>query len=72
MQSQQNDYGLDVRNHHRICDAQKHLLHTLAERKEKFIDDYMINFTIQHNVYIISNIYSIDLRLQQRLAVATK
>ena len=34
LQSQQNVYRLDVGNHHRICDAQKHLLHTLAKAKE--------------------------------------
>ena len=33
LQSQQNVYRLDVGNYHRICDAQKHLVHTLAKAK---------------------------------------
>ena len=48
LQSQHNVYRLDVRNHHRICDAQKHLLHTLDKQKDKFTDNYIINWTIQH------------------------
>ena len=39
LQSQQNEYSLDVRNHHRIWDAQKHLLHTLVKLKKKIIDN---------------------------------
>ena len=37
-------------SHHRICDAQKHLLHTLDKPKEKIIDNYIIKLTIQHNL----------------------
>ena len=50
LQLQQNFYRLDVRNHHRICDAQKHLLHTNDKLNENFIDNYIMNFTILHNV----------------------
>ena len=50
LQSQQNVYRLDVRSHHRICDAQKHKLHTLSKLKEKFIDSYIMNLLIKHNV----------------------
>ena len=49
-QSQQNVHRLDVCNHHRVCDAQKHLLHTLAKLEKRFIDSYKMNLTIQHNV----------------------
>ena len=35
-----------MRNHHRICDAQKHLLQTLDKPKEKIFDNYIINLTI--------------------------
>ena len=65
-----NAYSLDVRNHHRICDAQKHLLHTLLKLKKKIIDNYMMNKRIEENVYIVSNIFSIDVSPQQRIAVA--
>ena len=39
-----------MRNHHRICDAQEHLLNTLVKLEEKFIDKYVIDVTIQQNV----------------------
>ena len=39
LQLQQNAYSLDVRNHHRIFDAQKHLLHTLVKLKKKIVDN---------------------------------
>ena len=67
-----NAFSLDVRNHHRICDAQKHLLHTLLKLKKKIIDNYMMNKRIEENVYIVSNIFSIDVSRQQRLAGAAK
>ena len=67
-----NAYSLDVRNHHRICDAQKHLLHTLLKLKKKIIDNYMMNKRIEENVYIVSNIFSIDVSPQQRIAGVAK
>ena len=39
-----------MRIHHRIWDAQKHLLNTLVKLEEKFIDNYVIDVTIQQNV----------------------
>ena len=33
LQSQENVLSLDVRNHHKIWDAQKHLVHTLVRLK---------------------------------------
>ena len=57
LQSQQNVNSLDVRNHHRIWDAQKHLLHTLVKLKKKIVDNKMMNVRIQENVYIVSNIF---------------
>ena len=47
---QQKVYSVDVRNHHRIWDAQKHLQLTLDGLKEKFIDNFIINVKIQQNV----------------------
>ena len=47
---QQKVYSVDVRNHHRICDAQEYLLNTLVKLEEKFIDKYVIDVTIQQNV----------------------
>ena len=32
-------------NHHRICDAQKHLLHTHVKLKDKVINNYFTNET---------------------------
>ena len=37
---QENLYSLHVRIHHRICDYQKHLLHTLVKLKEKTIENW--------------------------------
>ena len=39
LQSKQNANSLDVRNHHRIWDAQEHLLHTLVNLKKKIVDN---------------------------------
>ena len=39
LQSKQNANSLDVRNHHRIWDAQKNLLHTLFKLKNKIVDN---------------------------------
>ena len=52
MQSQQNFCSPDVRIHHRILDAQKHLPLKLDRQKKKFIENYMINVTIQQSVSI--------------------
>ena len=43
----QNVYTLDVRIHHRICDAQKHLLHTFVKVKLEIIDNWAINVIIK-------------------------
>ena len=58
---QQNDHQLHVRIHHRFCDAQKHLLPSLVKLKKMIFDNNIISLTVQQNVFIISNIYSIDL-----------
>ena len=50
LQSNQNVCTLDVRNHHRIWDAQKHLLVTLFRLEEKLVDKSIINVIIQKNV----------------------
>ena len=50
LEVQQKVYSLHVRNHHRICDAQEYLLNTLVKLEEKFIDNYVIDVTIQQNV----------------------
>ena len=50
LQSQQNVCSIDVRNHHRIWDAQKHLLLTLLRIKEKFLPIFIMNVIIQENV----------------------
>ena len=39
LQSKQNANSLDVRNHRRFFDAQKHLLHTLVKLKNKSVDN---------------------------------
>ena len=72
LQSQQNANSLDVRNHLRIWDAQRHLLHTFVKVRKKIVDNYMMNVKIEENFYIVSNIFSIDVGVQQRLAVAAK
>ena len=61
LQSQQNDHQLHVRIHHRFWDAQKHLLPTLVKLKIMNFDNSIISLTVQQNIFIISNIYSIDL-----------
>ena len=47
---QQKVYSVDVRNHHRIWDAQKHLQLTLDGLKEKFIEYFIINVSIKQDV----------------------
>ena len=43
--------SLDVRIHHRIWDAQKHLPLALDRQKKKFSDNIIINVTIQQNFF---------------------
>ena len=40
--------------------------------EEMIFDNNIISLTVQQNVFIISNIYSIELRLKQKVEVATK
>ena len=68
----QNVSSLDVRIHHRICDAQKHLLHTLVKQKKYIIENCIIYVTILRNVSILSNIFSIEEKLQESVYVSTK
>ena len=47
-----------MRIHHRIRDALKHLLNTLVKLEEKFIDNYVIDVTIQQSVlYILKYLF---------------
>ena len=47
MELQQILHSVDVRIHHRIWDAQKHLLKTLDKAIQKFIESIVISLTIQ-------------------------
>ena len=47
---QQGVYSLDVRIHHRIWDAQKHILQTLITVKEKIFGCQIINLTVEWKV----------------------
>ena len=47
MELQQIVISVDVRIHHRIWDAQKHLLKSLDKAIQKFIDSIVISQTIQ-------------------------
>ena len=47
MELQQIVHSVDVRIHHRILDAQKHLLQTLDKELKKFIKSIVISLTIQ-------------------------
>ena len=38
--------------------------HTLVELKKKIVDNKMMNVTIEENVYIVSNIFFIDVGVQ--------
>ena len=55
MELQQIVHSVDVRIHHRIWDAQKHLLQTLDKAIQTFIESIVITLTIQGNVKNISN-----------------
>ena len=44
---QQIVHSVDVRIHHRIWDAQKHLLQTLDKAFQKFIESIVISLAIQ-------------------------
>ena len=65
-------YTLHVKIHHRICDAQKHLLQTLVKRFEKFIDIYVIDLGVKEIIKNVLNINFIEFRTQQRPADQTK
>ena len=47
MELQQIVHSVDVRIHHRIWDAQKHLLQTLDKAIQKFIESIAISPTIE-------------------------
>ena len=47
MELQQIVHSVDVRIHHRILDAQKHLHKTLDKAIQKFIESILISLTIQ-------------------------
>ena len=65
MELQQIVHSVDVRIHHRIWDAQKHLFQTLDQTldkaNQKFIESIVISLTIQYNVKNISNMNCIQL-----------
>ena len=63
-------YSLDVRIHHRIWDAQKHLLPMFVKLMKRMIEYYAINLKIQLNFYKFKNSYSIKVKIKQRVAVA--
>ena len=72
MNLQQKFLSLDVRMHHRIWDAQKHLLHTLAKLKKKTFDNQIIELTIKKTLISCQKSIKSNLRLQQRFEFATK
>ena len=41
---------LDVRIHHRILDAQKHIIQSLSKLKENLINLYFIDVTLQRSL----------------------
>ena len=61
MELQQIVHSVDVRIHHRLWDAKKHLLQTLDKANQKFIESIVISLTIQYNVKNISNMNCIQL-----------
>ena len=61
-------YTLHVKIHHRICDAQKHLLQTLVKRLEKLSDINVIDLGMYEIVENVLNINLIEFRTQQRPA----
>ena len=64
LQIQQNVYTLDVRIHHRICDAQRRLLQTLVKRLEKLIKFDVTDLGMYEIVENVSNINCIKVRIQ--------
>ena len=50
LQKQLKAYLVDVRIHHRIWDAQKHLLLVLRKLMEKFINRSFIDMTLQKSL----------------------
>ena len=69
---QQMFLSLDVRIHHRILDAQKHLLHTLAKLKKKTFDYQIIELTMKKTLKSCQTSIKSNLRLQQRFEFARK
>ena len=63
--------ALDVRIHHRICDVQKHLLHSLVKLTKRLVCNFLIKLHDQQNFYIALDVYSIYVRPQQRVSEAT-
>ena len=65
-------YTLYVKIHHRICDAQKHLLQRLVKRLEKLSDIYVIDLGMKEIIKNVLNINFIEFRTQQRPADPNK
>ena len=63
LQNQLKAYLVDVRIHHRIWVAQKHLLQALSKLMEKFINRSFIDMTLQKSLYNVSHINHIDERI---------
>ena len=69
---QQNILSVDVRIHHRILDAQKHLLHTLAKLKKKTFDNQIIELTMKKTLKSCQTSIKSNLRLQHGLNLQEK
>ena len=61
-----------MRIHHRILDAQKDLLQTLAKLKKKTFDKQIIELTMKKTFKSCQTSIKSNLRLQQRFEFATK
>ena len=72
IQVQTNVDSLDVRIHQRIRDVQKHLHHKCVKVNKRLIYNYWRYVSIHSNVKSLSNMYSIDMRPEQRLSVISK
>ena len=69
---QQKFLSLDVRIHHRIWDAQKHLLHTLVKLNKKTFHNQIIKLTMKKTFKSCQTSIKSNSRLQQRVEFATK
>ena len=69
---QQKFLSLDVRTHHRIWDAQEHLLHTLVKLNKKTFHNQMIKLTMKKMFKSCQTSIKSNSRLQQRFEFATK